>query len=263
MGFHSAMRRFTIIATVVVGAGCGGHGFRVRDYVTPETLMEASRREFRQGHFTSAKAGFQRVTFEVPTSDPLGGEARYYLAECLFGNGEYAEAAKEFRKVADDYQEHPLAPDALLRAGDALAAQWNRSELDPTSGEEAVASYQELSARYPDSRAAERARVKIQALGDKFAEKEYRAGIFYYRLKAYDSAIIYFRAVAADYGESAFAAQALIKLVEAYRRINYNEEIKETCAHLRQYYPRAEGLSRVCPAPETAAPTAAASSGAP
>ena len=80
-----------------------------------------------------------------------------------------------------------------------------------------------------------------------FAEKEYRAGLFYYRLKAYDSAIIYFRAVAADYGESEWAPQALVKLVEAYRHIKYKEEITETCAHLRQYYPRAQGLSEVCP----------------
>src|SRR6185503_11639202 len=162
MGFHSAMRRLQAAVFLLVMAGCKAHGFRVKDYVTPETLMEASRREFRRGHFSSAKTGFQRVTFEVPTNDPLGGEARYYLAECLFANGEYADAAKDFRKVADDYNDHPLAADALLRAGDAMAAQWNRSELDPTSGEEAVASYQELATRYPNSRASERARLKLQ-----------------------------------------------------------------------------------------------------
>src|SRR5688500_5133941 len=126
MGFHSAMQRHAILALALVAGGCGG-GFQVRNYVTPETLMEASRREFRQGHYGAAKTGFQRVTFEVPTTDPLAGEARYYLAECYFASGEYPEAAKDFRKVADDYQDHRLAPDALLRAGDALAAQWNRS----------------------------------------------------------------------------------------------------------------------------------------
>ena len=68
----------------------------------------------------------------------------------------FVDAAKDFRKVADDYSNHPLAPDALLRAGDAAVAQWNRVELDPTSGEEAVASYQELTTRYPSSHAAER-----------------------------------------------------------------------------------------------------------
>src|SRR3954463_949222 len=109
MGFHSAMQRYAVIALVLVSGACRG-GMRVKDYVTPETLMEASRREFRRGHFGSAKAGFQRLTFEVPTTDPLAGEARYYLAECFFASGEYADAAKDFRKVADDYQDHKLAP---------------------------------------------------------------------------------------------------------------------------------------------------------
>ena len=233
---------------------CGHHGFQVKDYVTPETLMEASKREFRNGHFGPARLGFQKVTFDVPTNDPLGGEARYYVAECYFAQGEYVEASHEFRKVADDYENHPLAPDALLRSGDAMAAQWNHVELDPTSGEEALAVYRELATRYPESRAAERARLKLSQLADRFAEKEYRAGVFYFRLKAYDSAIIYFRSVAADYGESAYAPLALVKLVEAYRRINYNEELRETCAHLRQYYPKAAGLNEVCPSAQANSP---------
>jgi outer membrane protein assembly factor BamD len=255
------MQRFVLPGLALLVAACGG-GFRVRDYVTPETLMEASRQQFRRGHFSAARTGFQRVTFEVPAADPLAAEARYYLAECYFANGDYEDAAREFRKVADEHETHPLASDALLRAGDALAAQWNRAELDPTTAEEAIASYQELASRFPESRAAERSRLKIGELGNRFAEKQYKAGVFYFRLKAYDSAIIYFRAVAADYGESAFAPRALIKLVESYQRINYNEEIRETCAHLRQYYPRAEGLNRVCPAADPAPPPAV-SSGAP
>ena len=253
MGFDSAMKRWIIVGLVLVAGACGRQGFRIKDYVTPETLMEASKREFRKGNYGAAKTGFQRVTFEVPTTDPLGGEARYYLAECEYAQGEFLDAAKDFRKVADDYENHPLAADALLRAGDAAEAQWNRVELDPTAGEEAVASFQELATRYPNSRAAERARLRLQALSNRFAEKEYRAGIFYFRIKAYDSAIIYFRAVAADYGQSDYAPQALIMLVESYRRINYKEESTEPCAHLRQYYPRAEGLEKACPAADSTA----------
>jgi outer membrane protein assembly factor BamD len=247
MEFGTSKTSTLVFAALVAVGACGGPQFRLKDYVTPETLMEASKQQFRKGHFSAARTGFQRVTFEVPASDPLGGEARYYLAECNYAEGEFVDAAKNFRKVADDYAGNPLAPDALLRAGDAAVAEWNRIELDPTSGQEALASYQELTTRYPNSRAAERARLKLKSLADRFAEKEYRAGVFYFRLKAYDSAIIYFRAVAADYGNSEYAAQALIKLVESYRRIKYKEEIHETCAHLRQYYPRAEGLSQVCP----------------
>jgi outer membrane protein assembly factor BamD len=135
-----------------------------------------------------------------------------------------------------------------MRSGDALAAQWRRPELDPTSAEEALAEYRELVARYPDSRAAERVRLTLAKMADMFGEKTYKAGIFYYRLKAYDSAIIYFRSVVADYGESSFAPRALMMLVQAYREIGYGEEERETCAHLRQYYPNTEDLDQTCPA---------------
>ncbi|MBI4419492.1 MAG: outer membrane protein assembly factor BamD [Gemmatimonadetes bacterium] len=239
---------------LLAAGGCGGGGLRLKDYVTPETLLEASKREFRRGHFSDARAGFQKVTFDVPGNDPLGAEARYYLAECYFAQRDYVEASRHLRRVADDYPDHALAPDALLRSGDALAAQWAQVELDPTTGEEALAVYRELTTRYAESRAAERARLRLQALADRFAEKEYRAGVFYFRVKAYDSAIIYLRSVAANYGESSVTPQALIKLVEAYRRINYSEELRETCAHLRQYYPKAKGLNDACPATEPTSP---------
>src|SRR4051812_17156144 len=128
MVFHSAMKRYAVLALGLLATGCIGRRFKVKDYPTPETLLTASKIEFRKGHFATAKTGFQRVTFEVPTNDPIGGEARYYLAETDFAAGDYDQAARTFRRVADDYGDHPLAPDALLRAGDALAAQWHRAE---------------------------------------------------------------------------------------------------------------------------------------
>ncbi|MSR05585.1 MAG: outer membrane protein assembly factor BamD [Gemmatimonadetes bacterium] len=246
------MRYGLTILACVAASGCS-HTFRVKDFITTESLMEASKTEFRHGHFLHAQAGFQRVNFEVSATDSVGAVSRYLLAECDFGIGNYLEASRGFRRVADDYPDHPLAPDALLRAGDALTALWGRPELDPTYGEEALAAYRELAARYPEGRATERSRLKLSALSNRFAEKEYRAGIFYFRLKAYDSAIIYFRSVAAQWGETPAAPNALMMLVRTYQKLEYKEETQETCAHLRQYYANAKGLNQVC-APVPAAP---------
>jgi len=248
VGFHSAMWYRLLPAALFASAACG-HTFRARDYITTETLMAAARAEFRRGHFAHARVGFQQVNFEVAANDSLGAEARYLLAECDFGIGDYLEASRSFRRVADDFPTHPLAPDALMRAGDALALLWGRPELDPTYGEEALAAYRELAARYPDALATGRSRLKLGALADKFAEKEYRAGMFYYRLKAFDSAIIYFRNVAAQWGESRFASSALLMLVRTYQRLEYREETQETCAYLRQYHPRVRDLNTLCPPP--------------
>ena len=56
---------------------------------------------------------------------------------------------REFRKVSDDTPNDPLAPEALLRAGDVYADLWRRPELDPSYGQTALATYQELLNRYP------------------------------------------------------------------------------------------------------------------
>ena len=114
MGFDSAMKRWIIVGLALVAGACGRQGFRTKDYVTPETLMEASKREFRKGHYGAAKTGFQRVTFEVPTTDPLGGEARYYLAECEYAQGEFLDAylkvRRHFHKLMELYLfEMPVA----------------------------------------------------------------------------------------------------------------------------------------------------------
>ena len=134
---------------------------------------------------------------------------------------------------------------------------WRRPELDPTPGETALAIYQELAGRYPDSDAAARARLHVVRLQNQFAEKTYKNGMFYLRRKAYDSAIIYFKDVIANYPKAERTPDALLRLVDSYRAIGYKEELQETCAHLRRFYPNATGLGRSCPPPAGAADSSA------
>jgi len=171
------------------------------------------------------------------------------MAECYFQTGDRVQAAHEFRKVADEFPTSEYAPLALLRAGDANLRLWRRAELDPTYGETALSIYQELAARYADSDAAARARPHVRRLQNQFAEKTYKNGMFYLRRKAYDSAIIYFKDVIANYPEAKLAPDALLRLVDSYRAIGYTDELKETCDHLRRFYPQATGLGKSCPAP--------------
>jgi outer membrane protein assembly factor BamD len=145
---------------------------------------------------------------------------------------------------------------ALLRGADANLRMWRRPELDPTYGEAAIAIYQELVGRYPDSDAAARARLHVRRLRNWFGEKAHRNGLFYLRRKAYDSAIIYFKDVVAIYSDTPWAPQSLLRLIDAYRAIGYAEEQRETCDHLRRYYPRTTLAPEICP---VAAPPVGAS----
>jgi outer membrane protein assembly factor BamD len=177
---------------VALTAACGSK-FDPAEYPTPELLYEATVALYQEGKCHQAVDGFRSLTFELNSFDPRLVEVRYFLADCTLDQGERLEAARLFRRVADEYPRHPLAAAALLRAGDSYSGLWKKPTLDPTYGEAAMATYRELLARYPASDAADSAQGRIAGLNEWFAQKEYKDGEFYYRLRAFDSAIIYYK----------------------------------------------------------------------
>ena len=209
-------------------------------------LYQASLQQFRHGHFQRAQAGFQKLSFELNPRDSLFTTVRYYLAETYFGARDYVTAAREFRRVSDEAPDSPLAPTALLRAGDSHAQLWRRPELDPTSGQTAIATWQELQGRYPETQASEISFVRVRALNDAFAAKEFQTGMFYFQRGGYDSAILYFRSLISTYPSSSLVPEAFVRLVRAYRTIGYREEQAETCQHLLQYYPTRADVRELC-----------------
>lgn len=247
MGFHTRMARwFTLL--LFCGVGCSA-GFQPLRYTSPVDLMDASEALFRRGKWRDAGLGFRQLTFQLPTRDSIALRARFMLAETDYAQGSFLEAARQFRRVVDEAPGNALAPNALLRSGDSQAALWKRPELDPTYGEAAMATYRELSARYPNTPAAQRAGIKMRVLAGMQAEKEFKTGDFYFKIRAYDSAVLYFKGVVANYADSPFAVRALNRLVEIYDRLDYDEERGEMCSHLRRYYADAEGLDERCPVP--------------
>lgn len=219
-----------------------------------DSLWARAMREYTRGRWGKAITLFERVALEVPATDTLAIEARFRVGECQFGLKNQLEAAREFRKVSDETPTAELAPEALLRAGDAYSDLWRRAELDPTYGQTALATYQELLSRYPDSPVAARARLRISGLEEKFARKQYKAAVYYLRLKAYDSAILYLKDLAATYPRARITPEALLRLVQAYRALGYAEDLQETCAHIRRFHPATPGLDAACPAPPAATP---------
>lgn len=240
--------RFPSVALLVAGlaAACGG-ALKPETFPTPEGLWDVSMAAYERGDCGDAQIGFDALGVRLPARDPRVAEARYLAAMCELEDGDELEAARRFRRVVSDFPQHARAPWSLLREGDAYAELWKRPELDPTYGRTALASYREVVNVYPSTEPADSARVRIQDLQDQFALKDLKNGEFYLRFGAYDSAIIYFRSVVAQWAESRLAPTALLKLVETYRKIGYTEEIEETCAHLRRFYPDTEGVADQCP----------------
>ena len=207
-----------------------------------------------------------RLSLELPPTDPRATRAHLYRGDAYYGQHDFLQAAREFRRVSDENPLDPLAPTGLLRVGDSYARLWRRPELDATYGQTALATYQELLSRYADSDAARQAQARIAELNDKFAVKAYKSAQYYMRLKAYDSAIIYLKDLVVSYPRAAIVPSALVKLIAAYRALNYQEDVQETCEYLRKYHATDAEAIRTCAgvaAPTTAPPAAAVPARAP
>jgi outer membrane protein assembly factor BamD len=254
------------VCLVALIAACGGGRPAANPAVSPlpasrssaspamiDSLWGKAETAVRHGKWGDVEKLMERVMLELSPGDPRIPQAHYWLGEAYFARGRQLEAAREFRKASDETPNHPLAPEALLRVGDVYADLWRRPELDPTYGQTALATYQELLNRYPGSSAAKRAQLRIAELNERFAYKTYKAAVFYYRLKAYDSAILYLKDLIANYPKSAVAPDALVKLVQAYKTLGYREDVQETCDYIRRFHPKAPGAQEVCPTASTGA----------
>jgi outer membrane protein assembly factor BamD len=212
-----------------------------------DTLWARAQHAVRRGKWADALKLLDRVLLEFTPGDSRATQAHLFEGEAQFALGSHLQAAREFRKVSDDTPNDPLAPEALLRVGDVYADLWRRPELDPSYGQTSLATYQELLNRYPGTTSAKRAQERIDDLQERFAIKEYKAALYYMRLKAFDSAILYLKDLVATYPRSTVAPDALIHLVQAYRTLGYKEDVQETCGYIRRFHPKAPGAGKACP----------------
>jgi outer membrane protein assembly factor BamD len=249
-------RSWTYLALAAVVALTGGcrRGFRITRYPTNEALYGAGLREFDKKHWGNAVAAFEKLTNDLPARDTLLPRAYWYLGQAHERQSEHLLAAQAFSRLFESFPDDTLSDDGAYNAGLAYRRLWRKPSLDPTYGDLALSTFTTLLGLYPDSPHAEAAKQQIADLEQWFATKEYETGMFYIKsMKGYDSAIIYFQNVVARWPHVPRARDALLRLAETYQKINYRENVIETCAKLRESYPGDADVARVCRTTPTAA----------
>ncbi|MBC7789581.1 MAG: outer membrane protein assembly factor BamD [Anaerolineae bacterium] len=248
------MRRLSlaIAFAALLPAACRS-AFQPQKFTSQESLYRASKREYDAKRYENAVAGFERLTIELPARDTLFPRSLYFLAKSHVGRKEHLLSAQNFTRLAESFPSDSLADDALFQAGLAYARLWRKPALDAQYGETALSTLRTMLAVYPSSALAGEAQKEINNLVEWFARKAYANGMHYYRRKAWDSAIIYFKDVVAKYPETATARDALLRLAVAFQAIGYKEDVTETCNTLRSAYSGDRQVREICGAAPVAA----------
>jgi outer membrane protein assembly factor BamD len=260
---HRTPWRLAAALSVVAAVACRPE-FQLKKFTTNEALYTASLNAFQHHHWDDAISGFEKLTSDLPPRDSLLPRSYWYLATSHARNGEHLLAAQSYSRLVESFPDDSLAPDASLAAAQSYKKMWRKPELDATYGQEALASYNTLIGLYPTSRDTAQAKKDIAELENWFAIKDYDAGMYYFRRKAFISASLYFKDVLAKYPNTPTARDAGVKLVAAYKEDHYREDASDLCAQLDQRYPTDRKVRDVCtgvappPAkPDSAPPSAA------
>jgi outer membrane protein assembly factor BamD len=226
-------------AAVLPLVGCA-HGKNKADtaYVARDvsSLYTAAKKSMDQGDYEQAAKLFDEVERQHPYSvwarrAQLMSAFNYYLAR------KYSDAVNSAQRFVTIHPGNAEAPYAQYLIAMSYYQQIDDVNRDQTNTQQAQNAFNDLIRRYPDTRYASDARVKLDLINDHLAGKEMEIGRFYQRSGQWLAATYRFRSVIDQYQTTTGTPEALERLVECYLALGMPQEAQKSAAVLGRNYP--------------------------
>jgi len=199
------------------------------------TLYSLAKRRMDRGDYETAAKLFDEVERQHPYSvwarrAQLMSAFSYYLAR------KYSEAISSSQRFLTIHPGNSQAPYAHYLIAMSYYQQIEDISRDQRITEQSQAAFGELIRRYPQSRYAVDARLKLDVITDHLAGKEMEVGRYYQRAGNWLAATLRFRNVVDKYQTSSHTPEALHRLVESYLALGIPEEAHKAAAVLGRNY---------------------------
>ncbi len=237
----------TMLGVALPLAGCAGRGKIKSDtsYVARDvnSLYSAAKDKLDSGQYKLGAALFDEVERQHPYSiwarrSQLMSAFSYYLAK------DHTESINSAQRFLSIHPGNKDAPYAYYLISLNYYEQITDVTRDQKITQSALDSMGELIRRYPTSRYAADARLKLDLIRDHLAGKEMEIGRFYQRRGQWLAATIRFRKVIDEYQTTTHTPEALERLTESYLSLGIPEEAKKAAAVLGHNYPGSEWYER-------------------
>jgi outer membrane protein assembly factor BamD len=189
-----------------------------------------------QGDYAQAAKIFDEVERQHPYSEwarhaQVMSAFNYYLAS------QYNDAISSAQRFLTIHPGSAEAPYAQYIVAMSYYQQIADVTRDQTTTQQASDAFNELIRRYPQSRYAADARLKLDLITDHLGGKEMEIGRFYERSGQWLAATYRFRNVVDNYQTTSHAPEALERLVECYLALGMPDEAWKSAAVLGKNYP--------------------------
>jgi len=240
-------------------AGCarnkvkGDTAYVARDV---NTLYSLAKDRLDKGNYDAAAKLFDEVERQHPYSvwarrAQLMSAFSYYMAQ------KYPDAVSSAQRFLTIHPGNKDAPYANYLIAMSYYQQIEDVTRDQKITQQASDSFNELIRRYPQSRYASDARLKLDLINDHLAGKEMEIGRFYERSGNWLAATTRFRTVIDKYQTTSHTPEALERLVECYLNLGLPQEAQRSAAVLGANYPGSEWYKRSYDLIQRHVPTAA------
>src|SRR4051812_35259319 len=226
------------IAVPLAGCATGRGGKGDTAYVARDvsTLYAAAKRTMDQGNYELAAKLFDEVERQHPYSvwarrAQLMSAFNYYLAK------KFPDAVSSAQRFVTIHPGNAQAPYAQYLIAMSYYQQIADVTRDQAITQQASDAFGELIRRYPETRYAADARLKLDLINDHLAGKEMEIGRFYQRSGNWIASTYRFRTVVEKYSTTSHAPEALERLVESNLALGLPDEARKVAAVLGKNYP--------------------------
>lgn len=240
-----ALVALTALALPIAGCASGAGKRADLPYVARDvgTLYTTAKDRLDRGQYKLAAALFDEVERQHPYSvwarrAQLMGAFAYYLDK------NYTQSIQSAQRFLAVHPGNRDAPYAYYLIALSYYEQVSDVTRDQKITQQALDSLSELNRRYPNTRYAADARLKIDLVRDHLAGKEMEVGRYYQVRGQWLASIIRFRSVIDQYQTTTHTPEALMRLTESYLALGVKDEAKKAAAVLGANYPGTEWYER-------------------
>lgn len=246
------MTRFTLQSLAVIGAlllgGCGLLPEQIDETAgwNAQKLYSEAKASMSEGGYDRAIQLFEKLEARYPYGR-FAQQAQIEIAYAYYKSNEPALALAAADRFIRLHPNHPHVDYAYYLKGlvtfnedlgllGALANQ-DLSERDPKGSRESYDTFKELVTRFPDSRYADDARLRMRYLVNALAAHEVHVARYYYRRGAHVAAINRAQAAIANYPQSPAIEEALFLLVKSYDALGMTDLRDDAERVMRKNFP--------------------------
>lgn len=186
--------------------------------MTAADIYSQARQDLEEEDYGDAADALDRILLTFPEFEQAA-EVSLLLADTYYQDERYLTAASQYSRFISRYPNHPEAPRASLGMCRAYVELSPISQRDQTPTRQALTACRTVAQSLFGTPQADTAAVLAGEMIRKLAKAQYERSQHYLRIGNYDSAILYFEGLVAEFPDTEYAPKALLRIVEANRRI--------------------------------------------